>query len=309
MSLPRRFPATTLVDSYHAAGPLLPTLFASSVAGVAVLDLQMRFRAINGALAAMNGMPANRHFGRKVRSVLGGIAAPKVESAMDAVFQTGKPISLDLTAELPLRTGLGHWAESFFPIRDGKGRVTQVAAVVLETTEKRDLRKSLNHLVGSLLDIRAMLQAELQAELQFHERRIGSSKERSELFERTIELAEQCISVTQSLCEVPRVHRSTDLSEVRYCDVKDLRPLANRSTRDIDSRSRKEGDIACQLSPREHGVLRLLATGKNNKEVAAFLGISVRTAEAHRARLMDKVEIRSLANLVRFAVRNKIIEA
>jgi|HubBroStandDraft_6_1064221.scaffolds.fasta_scaffold988904_2 hypothetical protein len=54
-------PANCLLDSSIVAGPWLPTFFASSIVGVAVLDSGMRFRAINRALAAMNGMPAHRH--------------------------------------------------------------------------------------------------------------------------------------------------------------------------------------------------------------------------------------------------------
>ncbi len=63
------------------------------------------------------------------------------------------------------------------------------------------------------------------------------------------------------------------------------------------------------LSPREMEVLQLLAEGKSNKQVAAILGISTRTAENHRARIMTKMGFRSLSELVRYAIRNKIVEA
>ena len=55
--------------------------------------------------------------------------------------------------------------------------------------------------------------------------------------------------------------------------------------------------------------MRLLAEGKSNKEVADALGISVRTAEAHRASALQKLGIDSLAGLVRYAIRKGIIEA
>jgi two-component system, chemotaxis family, CheB/CheR fusion protein len=103
-----------LLDSCIAAGPWLPTLFASSIVGVAVLDSGMRFRAINTALAGMNGMPANRHIGKKLRYVLGA-AAKQVENATDQVVQTGEQVSLELRAQLPFRNGMGHWMESSFP--------------------------------------------------------------------------------------------------------------------------------------------------------------------------------------------------
>lgn len=59
------------------------------------------------------------------------------------------------------------------------------------------------------------------------------------------------------------------------------------------------------LTPREAEVARLLADGKPNKIVAHDLGVSVRTVETHRARLMSKLGIRSLADLVRLVIQNK----
>jgi DNA-binding NarL/FixJ family response regulator len=63
-----------------------------------------------------------------------------------------------------------------------------------------------------------------------------------------------------------------------------------------------------RLTPREREILQLLAEGKSNKEVAALLGISVNTAEAHRANIMIKLDFHSITELVVYAVRNKIIQ-
>jgi DNA-binding NarL/FixJ family response regulator len=63
-----------------------------------------------------------------------------------------------------------------------------------------------------------------------------------------------------------------------------------------------------RLTPREREILQLLAEGKSNKEVAGFLGISVKTAETHRANIMLKLDFHSITELVRYAVRNKIIQ-
>ena len=62
------------------------------------------------------------------------------------------------------------------------------------------------------------------------------------------------------------------------------------------------------LSNRELEVLRLLAEGNGNRQIAEQLGISVRTVEGHRARVMLKLELNSLSDLIRYAVREKIIE-
>jgi DNA-binding NarL/FixJ family response regulator len=64
-----------------------------------------------------------------------------------------------------------------------------------------------------------------------------------------------------------------------------------------------------RLTPREREILQLLAEGKSNKEVAGFLGISVKTAETHRANIMLKLDFHSITELVRYAVRNKIIQS
>ncbi len=64
-----------------------------------------------------------------------------------------------------------------------------------------------------------------------------------------------------------------------------------------------------RLTPREREIVQLLAEGKSSKEVAVALGISVKTAETHRANIMRKLEIHSVSELVRYAVKNQIIEA
>lgn len=63
------------------------------------------------------------------------------------------------------------------------------------------------------------------------------------------------------------------------------------------------------LTTREREILQLLAEGKTNKEVGIALEISVKTAETHRARIMRKLAIDSVADLVRYAIRNGIIDA
>ena len=56
-------------------------------------------------------------------------------------------------------------------------------------------------------------------------------------------------------------------------------------------------------------MLQLLVEGKSNKEVGIALSISTKTAETHRARLMAKLNVHSIAELVRYAIRNQIVEA
>lgn len=61
------------------------------------------------------------------------------------------------------------------------------------------------------------------------------------------------------------------------------------------------------LSPRETQVLKMLAQGSNNKEIAWHLGISVKTVETHRSQLTRKLNLYSIADLTRYAIRNGLI--
>jgi DNA-binding NarL/FixJ family response regulator len=62
------------------------------------------------------------------------------------------------------------------------------------------------------------------------------------------------------------------------------------------------------LTTRERQVLQLVGEGKSSKEVAAFLGISLKTAESHRTRIMQKLDIHETASLVRYAIRRGLIQ-
>ena len=73
---------------------------------------------------------------------------------------------------------------------------------------------------------------------------------------------------------------------------------------------RAEEDVvnAGTVTPREREIIQLLAEGKSNKETASALSVSVKTVEAHRANIMRKLRLRSVSDLVRYAIRNKIVQ-
>jgi two-component system response regulator NreC len=75
------------------------------------------------------------------------------------------------------------------------------------------------------------------------------------------------------------------------------------AVRDVGS---KAGGPA--LSPREREVLQLVAEGKTTKEIGAILGVSAKTADAHRTRLMQKLKIHDTASLTRYAIRQGVIQ-
>jgi DNA-binding NarL/FixJ family response regulator len=72
--------------------------------------------------------------------------------------------------------------------------------------------------------------------------------------------------------------------------------------------SARRPDTSEVLTPRERQVLRLIAEGKTTKEVGVALGISVKTADSHRTRLMEKLDIHDVASLVRYAIREGLVQ-
>ena len=72
----------------------------------------------------------------------------------------------------------------------------------------------------------------------------------------------------------------------------------------------RDDDLAhAAVTRREREIIQLLAEGRSSKEAASALGISVKTIEAHRANIMRKLRLRSVSELVRYAIRNKIVQA
>jgi DNA-binding NarL/FixJ family response regulator len=70
----------------------------------------------------------------------------------------------------------------------------------------------------------------------------------------------------------------------------------------------RPGRTSGRLTPREREVLQLLTEAKSNKEIGTALGITTKTAETHRTHIMSKLSLHSMSELVRYAIRNRIIE-
>ena len=79
---------------------------------------------------------------------------------------------------------------------------------------------------------------------------------------------------------------------------------------DKKPRTPAENDVpSSRLTPRQREIVQLLAEGKSSKEVAVALNLSVKTAETHRANIMRRLNCHSVSELVRYAIRNNIIQA
>lgn len=63
-----------------------------------------------------------------------------------------------------------------------------------------------------------------------------------------------------------------------------------------------------KLTRREVEIIRLIAIGRKSREIAAALGISVKTVETHRANIMNKLALRNIAELIHYAIRERLVE-
>src|SRR3984893_17852331 len=278
---------------------LLPALFSRSMVGVAICDRQFRFRALNDALAPINGIPVPAHLGKTIHAVVGN-AAEKVLPAFEHVFATGQPLSnFEVTAKLPSRGAPGHWNESYFPIKDDAGEVQQVGAVVLELTRRKDIDAAVFRLTEGLTQIKAVLRNHPH-ELQPAGLATGGAS-LDDVFARAGALLESCVLETRAISRL--LHSAPCFSAVQP-----LQPARTGQAREFAAAEQIADRGYNALSEREREVAAYLASGKTNKQIASMLTISTRTVESHRARVMLKLGMHSLSDLVRYAVRTHLIQ-
>ena len=108
---------------------------------------------------------------------------------------------------------------------------------------------------------------------------------------------------------VVKSQASADLVRAIREVSRDMTYLSPRVSRTVVQAYLAKSNVPDPLTLREREVLRLVAEGKTTKEIAALLGISVKTAEAHRTRVMKKLETHNTASTVRYAIRQGLIQA
>jgi DNA-binding NarL/FixJ family response regulator len=87
-----------------------------------------------------------------------------------------------------------------------------------------------------------------------------------------------------------------------------LSPAVTRIILGQLTKTGKSGPSPGDITPRELEILKLLAVGRSNKEVAVSLDISVKTVDVHRANIMRKLNLSTYSDLIQFAIRHKLIE-
>jgi DNA-binding NarL/FixJ family response regulator len=176
---------------------------------------------------------------------------------------------------------------NLYPIANDRGRIPWIAALVSDVTFRKALETKLaNQLKNAHIVFSGSLADDDFIELQFQS---------AALVQESIHLIDRSRAILTGAMEVRVVNAllsasDSGESQPRSSPRPNVEPLGK------------------QPSPREFQILQLLAQGKSNKEIAAVLGLSTRTVEGYRARLMAKLELHSLAEVVRYAVRCHLVQ-
>jgi DNA-binding NarL/FixJ family response regulator len=123
-----------------------------------------------------------------------------------------------------------------------------------------------------------------------------------------VEVLESCLSDARSISELLHDTRSLSVTQPTHASRGRQLELGHRQEFAVAHAVENELEYPSLLSSREREVVALLATGQTNKQIGARLFISTRTVESHRAKIMLKLDMHSLSELVRYAVRTHLIE-
>ena len=121
---------------------VVDAVFAAAPVGLAFMDTNFRYVRVNEALAALNGLPVDEHFGRTLRDVLGEELADEIEPLHRQVLETGEPI-LDLHIERAMPAtpdDTRNWLVSYYPVLDVDDHKIGVGVVITDVSEREQAR-------------------------------------------------------------------------------------------------------------------------------------------------------------------------
>lgn len=304
-------PAPAFREVFGAATPGLATVLNNSTVGVEIYDSNLCCILKNKAFASMGGALPEIHVGKTMRQIFGSYAA-QIEPAFQQAWTTGKQVSnVELAFSLPWSPAKTDLVVNFYPIEGACREVRLIAALFFSATGKRKLQHRLCHLAEKK---RALVFAESENP---GEEFTDLTAQSAEMLQKSIDLLQCSMSLRCHLLEMriaTALIHATPYSAMPASGPRFLPAVPSRAELEEDRRehpepSRTEENDGCIPSPRERQVIQLLAEGKANKEMAAVLELSTRTVEMYRARLMAKLKLHSVAELVRYAVRHNLIEA
>ena len=289
----------------------IATYLDSSSVGVALYDQRRDCKAVNAALTRMVNATASASAGKTIYEIIWK-GAPELETIFQRVWESGNSFSnLPLTARFPAGAESARWLVNLFPVKDETGQIRLVAATFFEVTRRSSVELHFSRL-------KTMFKTAVPGPSNpYGEEFMQLSARTFNLVKQSVELLRCSMSLRRHLSEA-RI-RNRLMRPAQFLSGTQRRKSALRL-----SRPRPTSEVAPSLpltttfeseiptscpTPRERQVLYLLADGKSSKEIGAVLEISTRTVEFYRARIMLKLDLHSTAALVRYAIRNKIVEA
>ena len=155
---------STIPEEIEQTMPLLDAFSKTSTVCFGICDTQFRFQAVNSALAALNGIPAEAHLGRTIRDVLGEVATT-IEPVFERVLVTGTAVLKKISGKLPSRQGETHWIANYFPVKDSANRVKQLGGIVVDVTDLHKLDEYFSKFTAELVRTRTPANLSLAREL------------------------------------------------------------------------------------------------------------------------------------------------
>jgi PAS domain S-box-containing protein len=147
---------------------IVDAVFGAAPVAMAFMDTNFRYVRVNEALAAINGLPADEHFGRTLRDVLGDELAATIEPYHRRVLESGEPI-LELAVEGKTAAAPGelrNWLVSYYPVRDAFGDILGVGVVITDVTE-RELARAAAEAANARLQVLAEASQQLAGSLDY----------------------------------------------------------------------------------------------------------------------------------------------
>jgi DNA-binding CsgD family transcriptional regulator len=283
----------------------------SSSVGVCLYDQGLRCQAANAAFARMSGISAQTHTGKTVHQIFGPSAA-ELEAMLQSVWSAGTCfLNFPWTARAHPNAPEANWLVNFYPIEDAAGQVRLIATTYFEVTKRGEVELRLGRLTDKYqADLPGGRSAFGDDFTQLSARSLGLVKRSVELLKHSLAMRIYA-SETRIGAALARLALSLNATH-----QPEFMPQAIPLLEDLEAEPPSESALGSESklppggpSPRERQLLRLLADGKSNKEIGVVLDISTRTVETYRARVMIKLNLHSTAALVRYAIREKIVEA
>jgi len=283
----------------------LMAAIGSSEVGIAIFDGNLRCRAANIPFTSFTGHSVEAHIDKTVPEVFGS-GLPQIELALLRVWHTARPFrNVKVSAPLSPNTETKQWVVNFFPLMDSSGWVRLVGMAISDATERYRLPQRFS---AASLSQPGIVGQELES----------FSAKYDEVFQRCVSLLDRSMCVRRYVSEIQTAIKLSKMDA--FVNVpRHVKASADSMAGWLESRKppvKKEPSIDMDRelsdalpSPRELQIVRLVADGKSNKQIAAQLRLSTRTVEAYRARLMLKLDLHSAAEIARYAVRKHLIPA